>query len=250
MLAVATITLSGYSYMVERSNRIECMNNLTQIQVAIEQYREANNRKYPEWLSLLVLKGFLPRDIVPSEIKLTNFKSVKDKDDNYSEKPNFSNLFLCPSDQSLGMQGGKPDIENSSSHQYPETDHHTNSNPKSRLSDVLITPCSYLYEINGSECSWWDGYFYDKKGRDLGTLLDTNRNDEVSWQEAKYFQLHNGDVTNGSKRYPANRFPVVRCFWHIDDIDSKTEEDILNISDAGNIYWTTVTWETTANKKK
>ena len=248
ILLVMGIGITGYSFMVEQSNRAECTNNLTQIQLAIEQYRQSHNRKNPKWLSELVREGFLTRDLIPNGIAVTEFKALPESDKLYSKKPNFSKLFLCPSDVSDGMHGGKPDIEGSSANQYRETDHHTKSDPKSRISDDLITPCSYLYELNGSECVWWDGYLYDN-GSDMEATLDTDRNGEISWQEAKHYQLNDGDEFNGGKSYPKNRFPIVRCFWHIEDIDSQDDEDVLNMSEGGNIYWTTVKWEKTANKK-
>jgi prepilin-type N-terminal cleavage/methylation domain-containing protein len=137
-------------------------------------------------------------------------------------------LFLCPFDMSFGKEGGKPPTADD---QFPETDE---------------AGSSYFYEFSEADCSWdYAGYLGASKEVISG---DSTGATEVSWLAAKYYQLNNGDGTNGNKPYPPDRFPVVRCFWHIYDPDAQRKTIIKNLSFTGRVFESPPEWETTASE--
>ncbi|MDR2850208.1 MAG: hypothetical protein LBW77_06685 [Verrucomicrobiota bacterium] len=73
--------------------------------------------------------------------------------------------------------------------------------------------CSFLYEFSGATAAWgWKTYL---AGAPSAAALDTDKNGEVSWQEAKLWQLAYGDTAQTSPAaYAKARFPVVRCYWY------------------------------------
>jgi type II secretory pathway pseudopilin PulG len=108
--------------------------------------------------------------------------------------------------------------------------------------------------------------------------VDRDANMSVSWQEAKFAQLYEGDVyTTGvagpgdmyvpaswsdepyfniglddvaQHGYPRTWMPIVRCFWHMDPkkVDDETMEQVLNLAVDGNTFYSVPGWEQTAWK--
>ena len=137
-------------------------------------------------------------------------------------------LFLCPIDMSFGKEGGKPPT---ATDQFAETDE---------------AGSSYFYEFSAADCSWdYAGYLGATKQIITG---DASGSTEVSWNAAKYYQLYNGDASNGNQAYPPDRFPVVRCFWHTYDPDANKDTVIKNLSYTGRVFESPPQWETAASK--
>lgn len=104
---------------------------------------------------------------------------------------------ISRSDPTGGSQGGVPDSYETWQ-QSAETDE-TNS--------------SFLYELSGATATWdWKSYL---AGKPVSSSLDTDKNGEVSWQEAKLWQLAHGDTAQAKPAaYAKSRFPIVRCYWY------------------------------------
>jgi len=110
-----------------------------------------------------------------------------------------ASALISVSDPSKGKEGGVPDS-------YTQWQQSTET-------DEL--GCSFLYELSGAVATWdWKPYLAG--GASVSTsALDTNKDGEVSWQEAKLWQLARGDTSQATPGpYPKNRFPVVRCYWY------------------------------------
>jgi hypothetical protein len=72
---------------------------------------------------------------------------------------------------------------------------------------------SYLYEFSAAPCGW-DWKTYVAGGATPGKL-DLNKDGVVSWAEVKGWQMKHGDsVQQPEGGYPAQAFPVVRCYWY------------------------------------
>jgi hypothetical protein len=104
---------------------------------------------------------------------------------------------ISAADPTAAKEGGVPDSYDSWQ-QSAETDE---------------SNCSFLYELSGTAATWdWKSYL---AGKPSAASLDSDKNGEVSWQEAKLWQLAHGDTAQAvPAAYPKARFPVVRCYWY------------------------------------
>jgi prepilin-type N-terminal cleavage/methylation domain-containing protein len=153
-----------------------------------------------------------------------------------------ASMLRCPADESKGKYGSKPD-ENDQygvTDPYEETDDITGNPHPDRNED--IEACSYMYEFSAAACSWFD----DEKAEIDGIA-------PVTWAEAKFWQLRNGDNVNSDSGYDPTQFPLVRCFHHykdkkvnmyhtLDDV-VMPQVRVLNVSMAGNVFLSAPQWE-------
>jgi hypothetical protein len=104
---------------------------------------------------------------------------------------------VSASDPTGGKEGGVPDS-------YDQWQQSTETDEAN---------CSFLYEFSGVTAKWdWKSYL---GGSPSVAAADTDKNGEVSWQEAKLWQLARGDTAQSTPGpYAKNRFPVVRCYWY------------------------------------
>jgi len=110
----------------------------------------------------------------------------------YPEYCDDMNLFLCPADVSRGAEGGKPELVDN------EPWEHETDEPGS----------SYFYEFSSVACGWGYGSYLGD-GSVTDAEVDSNGDGTVSWSEAKYYQLYNGDTSQTTPGpYPPDRFPV------------------------------------------
>ena len=149
-------------------------------------------------------------------------------------------LYQCPLDSTRGQQGPSP----VGCTQHPEA----NEGPSLNGCAADAPYSSYMYEFNGSPCSWGPSWV-------LATPADIDQNGDgiITWGETKWYQLKNGDqYTKGLGTgwpiagYPETFFPIVRCFWHAKKPNSNTETEIANVAQAGNVFDSGPQWETTA----
>ncbi len=197
-----------------KSRQAECKNNLHQIHIALETYRQDirawKDNYYPERITKLYPNGGL----------------------------SYKEIFLCRQDSSEGLDGGKP--TGAGIDQYAETDEHDKAG---------CLPTSYMYEFSGAICSWgWSGYVGPAGGYYTDVeQLDTNGDGDASWGEVKWVQLKYGDswLHNNTPiaKYPPSKFPVLRCFWHTSDPNSNKDVSILNMAFQGNIFTSGAQWE-------
>ena len=104
---------------------------------------------------------------------------------------------VSASDPTGGKEGGVPD----SYEQWQQSTEADEAN------------CSFLYELCGATAKWdWKSYL---AGNPSVAAADTNKDGEVSWQEAKLWQLARGDTAQATPGpYAKASFPVVRCYWY------------------------------------
>jgi len=168
---------------------------------------------------------------------------------------NNDSILICPVDDSEGSApNGPPDPSNTSIRMFPKVQEYENG------------PCSYFFEFSGTECptaapdGWgWNGYLWDaakgSAGVD-GARIDLDGNTAfTAWYEVKKWQLRNGDnfnhylnnklLTTGAQPYPEDMLPLVRCFWHADNINDTKIAQVHNLAFAGNIFLSGYRWEDT-----
>jgi len=148
-------------------------------------------------------------------------------------------VFICPQDQSKGMQGGKPDVPQiSGPDQFAELDEHAGTNG---FPADYPNALSYMYEFSGVQCSWLTDLYAVSQADGEG-----NGDGIASWAEAKCYQQKYGDMMH-PQAYPPTWVPMLRCFWHAKK-PWQAEKTILNISMdlGGNVFISEPTWENTA----
>lgn len=181
---LAGMLMPAFSRAKEKARRLACTNNLLHISSALSKYK-ADHGDFPPWLSCLYPKY------------LTD-----------------TSMLVCPADTSFGVQGAIPDrppFFDVGAPQYREADDtFRNSTPDEirSLRNPDVAACSYLYDFNPAECSWWTG----------GSYPDANADGIVSWREVRSHVDMRGLLPDGSYSPDAahtGHVPVVRCFHHV-----------------------------------
>lgn len=220
ILILAGMLLPALNKAREKARQSNCENNLHQFSVAVMLYKQDHRDNMPPWLSSLVPQ-YIPR----------------------------GDIFVCKSDRTEGSDGSKPNAPGGG----PDDDHPVLDKQYSETDDNKgrngITACSYLYEFSAATCDWWNGYIVSGGSSDD---LDTNGDGIVSWCEAKVYQLAHGDNTNGNTPYDETCFPMIRCFWHFQEMSYRVIHPLdgpqklgltINVAYAGNVFRAPVTWE-------
>ena len=79
-------------------------------------------------------------------------------------------------------------------------------------------------------------------------LPGMSSSDAYTWAQIKRQQLNHGDSDHPGA-YTVSRFPVIRCFWHIDDLEDSTSiiknnaKKVFNVSFTGNVFYSYSKWE-------
>ena len=136
---------------------------------------------------------------------------------------------ISAADPTAGKEGGVPD----SYDQWQQS------------AEADEPACSFLYELCGATATWgWASYL---GGKPTVADLDTDKNGEVSWQEAKLWQLVRGDTTQSAPTgYAKNRFPVVRCNWYgyPDSKDKPDDRTVISLAaDLETVFLSKPWWE-------
>lgn len=103
------------------------------------------------------------------------------------------------------------------------------------LPNTAVGNVSYYYEFSDAQCSSW-------------TLPGMSSSDAYTWAQIKRQQLKYGDSDHPGA-YTVSRFPVIRCFWHIEDLESSTSviknnaKKVFNVSFTGNVFYSYSKWE-------
>ena len=219
--------------------RTQCESNLRQLSLCLFMHRQDYEDENTKWLSTL-----------------------------YPDYINDDLFFVCKADQSQGRDGSKPNLEpgevsakygGTIGDQYPETDdnnYRVDGDDTHRERNDEVEFCSYMYEFNNAQCSWFPspGFFPGVGVADV----DTDEDGIASWDEVKLWQLTRGDNSTVSqgRPYQPEKFPIVRCFHHYFDkswggIPNSTgagthrEGLTLNAAYAGNVFRAPLTWEYT-----
>ena len=199
---LAAILLPTLTATRERARQTVCLGNLRQFMNAITMYMN-DFGDYPPWLSTL-----------------------------YPKYIDSKKVYVCPSDPDQGRKGPMPSWSTGS--KYEEAaDIPGGTDPAQNSRNADIEACSYLYEFNESECSWWKGGDYpDKYG--VG-----NKDGRVSWREVKVGVEQRGLQEDGSYSKTecwGGHVPIVRCFWHTESTFG-AKSNVLNLASGdGNVF--------------
>jgi prepilin-type N-terminal cleavage/methylation domain-containing protein len=213
----------------ENSRRALCTSNLHQFAAGLETYRIATGPSLedPPWLSRL-----------------------------YPDYLDTPKLFICPDDNTLGLEGSKPAYRPPDYHldQFAETDDNDSQNATPTAPANIVAyrnkalhGCSYVYEFNWAPCSWWYGktgavgWFASLSSAELTdptkAWADFDKNGYVSWKEAKTTAKRGMKWDSTAKKivYDQNEaygghVPIVRCFWHTVEGKSLDKQTVLNLA--------------------
>ncbi len=237
---LAGILLPVFANIRERARQTTCKNQLSQLALAEEMYRQSFANERPLWLSQV-----------------------------YPVYVNTEKVFICPSDTTRGEQGGMPDrfTTDYGAQQFGETDdtaigdtripeHWTNkpdaapyvpaavrtkceaqeAEMRDGYRNKAITGSSYIYEFGAVACSWWSDYSEDKPGHAWANFDKDPRN-VVSWKEAKQTEIKGMWWDSAAKKIKTDdqkafgtHVPMIRCFWHVNIGKSLDKELVLNVS--------------------
>lgn len=126
---------------------------------------------------------------------------------------------------------GRPDGDFSEAYDRP-------GNTGVHMDPTGIPYISYFYEMSDALCSW----SLPSDGSE-----DTSLPDSPTWRDIKEVQLRTGG-------YSTSQFPIIRCFWHIDNVrevlsggSSQLNEaksvPVMNVSYNGRVFKSTPYWE-------
>ena len=198
---LASLLMPAFTRAREASRRSYCMNNLHQFAIALESYKISSGGEEPPWLS----------NLYPA----------------YADSLNF---YLCLDDNTRGQQGSKPDFHTQRFDETDDTPGNDAARPEiKKLRNPAVPGCSYLYEFNWADCSWWPR---------ADTWADFDHNGYVSWREAKEtekrgivgFDAANNKCTTDESQAFSGHVPIVRCFWHTVENKPLDRQDVLNLA--------------------
>ena len=198
---LAGILLPVLGIAREKSRQAKCISNLRQFGQLLATYRLAFDDFDPPWLSCL-----------------------------YPEFLKADELFICPSDPTLGKGGVQPVFISRVPQKFWEiydTDQTTCVNPPGvkEMRNQAITANSYPYEFAWPECSWWTGTDFPDKAKYRG-----NEDGYVSWREAKRMEQFGyveagGEIKLLEDEAYGGHVPIIRCFWHTNENDFHSSTD-------------------------
>jgi prepilin-type N-terminal cleavage/methylation domain-containing protein len=227
IMVLMGLVFPAVNMVKKQANAVKCSNNLRQIALALEVYRQNHDDTFPGTLRELLADGFDPK------------------------------CFICPFDENHGASNtmGRPAAWTDYSRLW---DPHTPSTPAG-----VTTPCSYCFEASG----WCDAtlctgpptlnsdisYFW----RDQTTLPPTGT---VSWGLGKQHQQKFGNLaTPGVAHvfgapFTPDLVPVVRCYWHNKwpdfappGQDVNLPKKVNNVMLGFNVGWNIPWWELTVD---
>ena len=143
-------------------------------------------------------------------------------------------IYRCPVD---GNPAGTAPAEwkARADNDWSETYDRPGTEGKNFLPNTEVGPVSYFYEFSDVRCDKW---------------TVPNAPEDPTWAEVKRAQLKFGDDENKSA-YQQSKFPVIRCFWHLQDVDKYSTDraipneakKVLNAGFDGNVFYSTAKWE-------
>ncbi len=217
---LAGLLLPALNRARDKARVAACTSNLRQMSIAWIMYKDENNGNMVPWLSLLTPEY------------------LKDE-----------SIYRCPAD--THQRGTAPSAWKS----RPDGDFAT-AYDRPGNSGVTFDPrgverISYFYECSDAACNWsWP--------TEDGSMVSG------TWRQVKEAQLRvratgfdSGGNPTGfdyNRGYNPVEFPVIRCFWHIDDISrvfkagsnslsNSKSIPVLNIAYAGNVFTSPPHWE-------
>ena len=195
----------------EKARRTSCVNQLKQLGLAEQMYRDDNHNAWSYWLSTLY-PSYMPE----------------------------KKTYVCP-DHPDGNPDPHPYDSGKCDFCYDKNGNTgLHKNPNVGTEDNQLSRVDYLYQMNDAYNSILKTWFSsnDKKVQDLYDNCKT-------MCDYKEVQLKHGDISN-PKPYEPSVFPVISCFNHAKRLDSSKVDlyaPVLQISYIGNFFMSRVHWE-------
>jgi len=206
------ILLHVFARTREKGRRVTCINNLKQIDLCLLSYKQDYNDRDVGWISLL-----------------------------YPDYLKSKNIYKCPSDANPPGTAANAWLARIDGQHAVTYDREgsigldVGCDPDTRVGYV-----SYFYEFSNAKCEW-------------GLAPEITPPAPYSWGELKEIQLKQGgdgyhDVNVG---YEESWFPVIRCFWHLDNLKNfspsrlipNSEQPVYNFGFGGNVFMSKAKWE-------
>jgi prepilin-type N-terminal cleavage/methylation domain-containing protein len=231
---LAGILLPVFASARARGHETSCANNLKQLMVSVVAYRQDyGDKKLPRWLSGLYGDYLKTSDVyrcsADGNDKGTAPESWKARNDDHW--------------QEIYDRKGNEGYDYGSTQYFPNT---------------AVGNVSYFYEFPDVKCDWWHS--------NKSFIPSMNPSSVGTWFQVKMEQLRKGqkETVGGVdiiKKFSPDKFPVIRCFWHVDDVEDydvdlpnssrdystggipNNAEKVINASFNGNIFYSTATWE-------
>ena len=198
----------------EKARQNQCINNLKQIDLGIICYKHDNNDKDVGWVSLLY------PDIIKSNA-----------------------IYKCPSDANPPDTAPVSWLARIDGHHSETYDRPGNFGLNSTSPNLSVGHVSYFYEFSDAECLSWN--------------LNDPLTSPYTWAQIKNQQLTQGGDKDGDvghevgQGYELTWFPVIRCFWHIKNLNKyappmaipNSAQPVLNYGFAGNVFMSKAHWE-------
>ena len=214
IIAILAAMLSpALSKAREKARQTSCVNQLKQLALAEQIYRDDNHQAWSYWLSTLH-PGYMPDEktyICPNY-------GVHNKEEDAADPHPFDNgacNFCYDREGTVGVH----------------------ANPNVGTGEGQVKRVDYLYQMNDADATSKKAWFVTSNKedafKDCKTMCDF-----------KEGQLKHGDGYNDS--YEITTFPVISCFHHAKYRDSNEIESyapVLQISYAGNFFMSRVRWE-------
>ena len=246
----------------EYGRRATCRGHLEQLHAGMEIYmiNHGATRWYPSWITHLADLGHI------GSYEDADKRQPSDPSYDWSqmEKTIKHSVLICPSDGTMGDDGGRPDTlyygdSDEAIEQYPrvDVDYHPGGPLPAGAGDSAIeqedrVPCSYLYEYSGELCDWLYDYGNpyapneaEFKGvtwgsADVVRLCDLNGDGLVSWYEIKQRTIK-GRVDIGLQAW-GSRVPILRCYWHVKRPYLKDDSLVISVAGGGHVDDTDAVW--------
>lgn len=221
---LAGLLMPAIGLIQRQARQVRCSNNLRQVAMCIEAYRQDHNDDFPWHLTLLTQADY---DVT--------LKSLR-----------------CPCDPTQGSDVlmGRPIsvMDDKSRLHEPGSSYMFEMSNNPGTNQVYPTGGKMLIATDAS-------YFYrdmtDLSSLDLATL---------SWQKAKLHQQKRGNLQPGhsyssaadyGSPFPSSQFPILRCYWHSEWVATNldTERKVNNVALGFNIFPSTPMWERDVNPK-
>lgn len=218
---LAGLILPALNKARDKARITSCTSNLHQMSIAWIMYKDDHKGRISPWLSTLV----------PDYIQ--DAEGLRCGADVYQKGTSAANWL------------GRPDNDFKEAYDRP-------GNTGVQMDPTGIPNISYFYEMSDAPCtwSWWS---------------DAAKTSTVSgsWRVVKEAQLstratgfdNSGSPTGLDDRgYNASEFPVIRCFWHIDNVhdvinggasvlSQAKSVPVINIAYGGNVFESPPHWE-------
>lgn len=214
IIAILAAMLSpALSKAREKARQTTCMNQLKQLALAEQMYRDDNHQAWSYWLSTLH-PGYMP----DQKAYICPNYGVNNKDDGVSDPHPFDGGqcdFCYDREGTVGVH----------------------ANPNVGTGEGQVKRVDYLYQMNDADAT-------SKKAWFVTSAKENDFKDCKTMCDFKEKQLKHGDGYNES--YEITIFPVLSCFQHAKQRDGKEIEmyaPVLQISYAGNFFLSRVRWE-------